>query len=967
MVEKGAITGVDADVVKDDCAACDSCLLGKATRQPFPQQAYPTQRPLEVVACDMFGPVRVPTLQGGYTYVFSLIDLHTRYTWCYLLPNKEGSTVLAVLRKWHKQVEQETGLKFQCLRSDRGKEFVNSAIMSWLQEQGIKQQLTAPYTPQQNGVVERWHRTMAEGIRTLLVACGLPTSLWGEALRYVLWVKNRTSHSALPDSTTPCEMWTGRKADVSAARVWGCMGVVLLPDREQDGKFAPRGTFGVCLGVDEESKAWRMLDPNTGQIRISRNVDFLEQLSWAEWSQGRKGLAIKQQQPDSLATLFPLVEGDRVSAQTPQLHSPHSVPLSLPPPVRTPHAPKQTHSGDARKEAAPTLSQGSVQHFPTSSSEMSTHSREQQAPQHHEATSAAPTGTQPATGMQLLLGKKPSRADTEAGFAAAVLGAVYAGVGTGQEPRTLQEALTLPDAAEWQAGYDREVQAMKDNQVWDPELVDLPPGKKAVRVKLVFRKKTDAQGKVKEHKVRLVAKGFSQVPGQDFEETYAWVAKMTTSRVLLAHAALEGMHVEQMDVKTAFLNGRLEEEIYIQQPEGLDDGTGRVYRLRRALYGLKQAPRVWNQEIGGYLCSLGFEKSPCDDALFVKVTADVPVFVLVYVDDLLLVSPQMQFLQDVKEALSRKYSMKDLGPVNTYLGIQVKRDLEGGWLEIGQEKYVRSLECRFSQELVSTRKVTTPLAPDVVSKIRKETWSKDEREEVDPTAYRSLIGCLMYAATSTRPDLAYSVSFLAQASAQPLQIHWVAALRVLRYLVDTASVCLKYSRDSGDELVGYTDADWGSEVDGKSRAAQLFKLAGGAVSWQSKKLPGIATSTTEAEYKALSEGAKEAIWLKRLLGSLRGGAEQSVTVFCDNESALRLTKNPVLHQRSKHFKLAWHFIREAVADGDVCVEHVPTVLQDADMLTKPLSSSAHRSNMERVGLERRESPGHAALVWELVV
>jgi hypothetical protein len=197
----------------------------------------------------------------------------------------------------------------------------------------------------------------------------------------------------------------------------------------------------------------------------------------------------------------------------------------------------------------------------------------------------------------------------DAEYVSALVGALFAGVGVGDEPRSYKEAVAGSEAKEWQAAIGAEMQSIRDHGVWDEELVELPPGKKAIDLKFVFRKKTDAQGNVVQHKARLVARGFTQVPGQDFGETFAPVGKFTTGRVLLGLAAVHGWHVHQMDVVTAFLNGRLEEEIYVQQPEGHDDGTGRVYRLRKALYGLKQAPRVWNTEIGGYLTSCGFTRS----------------------------------------------------------------------------------------------------------------------------------------------------------------------------------------------------------------------------------------------------------------------------------------------------------------------------------------------------------------------
>ncbi|CAI5492930.1 unnamed protein product [Closterium sp. Naga37s-1] len=225
--------------------------------------------------------VRTPSL-GGAVYVLSLIDDFTRRVWSFPLPNKESATVAKVLRQWHKDVELECGRKLKAVRSDRGGEFLGDAVKAWKAEFGIKTQLSVADTPQQNGVVERWHRTMAEGIRTLLVDSGLPARLWGEALMWVVWVKNRVTHNALPASITPMEAWSGQKPHVGMARIWGCMGSVMLHGHEKGGKLDARTVMCVCVGVDMESKGWRMLDRSLMRIRIARDVDFLENVMWKD-------------------------------------------------------------------------------------------------------------------------------------------------------------------------------------------------------------------------------------------------------------------------------------------------------------------------------------------------------------------------------------------------------------------------------------------------------------------------------------------------------------------------------------------------------------------------------------------------------------------------------------------------------------------------------------------------------------
>ena len=388
----------------------------------------------------------------------------------------------------------------------------------------------------------------------------------------------------------------------------------------------------------------------------------------------------------------------------------------------------------------------------------------------------------------------------------------------------------------------------------------------------------------------------------------------------------------------------------MRQPEGYEDGTDGVYRLVKALYGLKQAPRVWNEEIGECLKSNGFMKSTVDDALFLRESGRQKVYVLVYVDDLLLVSTSARYIGETKQVLHSRYRMKDLGEVGTYLKMQVRRCKAEGWLEVGQEKYIGGLKERYASVLAHTHPVSTPCAPEALARIRKGGLSEDEEEMVEHKVYQSIVGSLMYASTTTRPDITFAVNMLAQFTKEPRVIHLNAAARVLRYLVDTSTRVIRYEKGMGEEIQGYTDADFGSEADGRSRAAYVFKVGGGAVSWQSKKLEGGAPSTTEAEYKALTEGAKEATWLKRLYGELGVGNGGPIHLHVDNQSAISLAHNPVMHQRTKHIKIYYHFIRDVIQEGDVNVSFVRTHLQDADFLTKALPRALHYANMERVGL-----------------
>jgi len=309
MVKKGTAVGLRVDDLKGK-VHCEPCLMGKAQRLPFPQASKTTvKKLLGLVAMDMWGPARVPTLGRRSIYVLSFIDYLSGRVWAYLLPNKEAATVLAAAQKWLVKAQRQCGEKLHTLRSDNGTEF-KGVMGEWLEAKGIERQFTAPYSPQQNGRVERWHRTMIEGIRTLLLASGLPANLWGEALRYLIWVKNRLTHSSLPDGKSPMEFWTGEPADLSLVKNWGSMVCSLLAATGPDGKLSPRGKMFVLLGVDDSTKGWRIMDPQTKEVTVSRNLHFTEGLMWKQWRAENPEQELELSRPEEVLNVLPTPAGE---------------------------------------------------------------------------------------------------------------------------------------------------------------------------------------------------------------------------------------------------------------------------------------------------------------------------------------------------------------------------------------------------------------------------------------------------------------------------------------------------------------------------------------------------------------------------------------------------------------------------------------------------------------------------------
>lgn len=510
------------------------------------------------------------------------------------------------------------------------------------------------------------------------------------------------------------------------------------------------------------------------------------------------------------------------------------------------------------------------------------------------------------------------------------------------DPISYKQVETSDDCNKWEDAMDCEMESIQSNATWD--LVELPRGRHAIGCKWVFRTKTNPDGSIARYKARLVAKGFSQKAGIDYDEIYSRVAKFTTLRTLLALAAKNDWELHQMDVKTAFLNGDLEEEIYMRQPEGrvVPGKEKLVCRLKKSLYGLKQAPRAWNAKLDSAMISFGFIRSENDPALYYILSGSEMLFVLVYVDDLSIVSNSVNRVHWFKEQMKSKFAMEDLGELKNILGFHVSRSRSERKLFVSQEKYVRSLLTKFNME--DCNPAPTPMYSDF-----NQLNSSNSRALPDCSRYASLVGSLMYAALGTRPDILFSVVALSRFNTKATEAHWTAAKRVLRYLKAHPQTGILYNTNT--DFSCYSDADWATDhSDRKSIGGYCFMLCGGAISWKSKKQDTVALSSTEAEYLALSPAVKEIIWLDRLLVELSSAVPKPITLYEDNNACIALSKNPEFHERTKHIDIRFHFIRKHVSSGLLKLEHCSTKDMAADMLTKPLPRDQHQKLCTLMGL-----------------
>jgi len=509
------------------------------------------------------------------------------------------------------------------------------------------------------------------------------------------------------------------------------------------------------------------------------------------------------------------------------------------------------------------------------------------------------------------------------------------------EPVNTEEALSDP---KWMCAMKEELNSIEKNSTW--MLVDLPKGKKAIGVKWVYKVKANPKGEIIKHKARLVAKGFLQKEGIDFDEVFAPVARHETIRLVVAMANNNSWPLYQMNVKSAFLNGPLDEEVYVRQPPGfvIKNQEAKVYKLRKALYGLKQAPRAWNKRIDGFLSDVGFKKCVSEHGVYVKPDASEGVIILcLYVDDLLITGNCEKNISKFKGELMKEFEMSDLGIMKYFLGIEFQRTKLG--LLMHQRRYAMEILKRCDMEHCNA--ATTP------AETRLQLSKSEEEQDVDPTQYRRLIGSLRYLC-NTRPDLAFSVGIASRFMERPKVSHLAAVKRILRYVKGTLGCGILFpASDMGRscELLGYTDSNWcGDKDDRKSTAGYLFMFGKAPISWCSKKEPVVAHSSCEAEYIAASMCACQAVWLVNLCKEFDSSRNGAVLLLVDNISAIILAKNPIAHGRSKHIEMRFHYLRELVSSGQLRLGYCRSEEQVADLLTKGVTSDVFKRLVKKLSM-----------------
>ncbi|GAU17358.1 hypothetical protein TSUD_232340 [Trifolium subterraneum] len=788
---KNMVLGLPSVIAPVD--TCTTCLLGKHPRSSFKSNLpMRSSEVLNVVHSDIYGPIDVLST-GGNKYFITFVDEYSRMIWLYHITAK--SEAFEVFKRFKTLVEKQSDKSIKVLRTDGGQEYTSKEFENYCKDQGIIHEVTAPYTPQHNGLAERRNRSILDMARSMVKQKGLPHRFWGEAVSTTVYILNRSPTKKLIDKV-PEEVWSKCKPSVTHFKVFGSLSYKHVPDarrKKLDDKSEPM----VFVGY-HRTGVYRLYNPTSDKIEISRDVkeNHNEEDVSSDEDNGRH-LPVRThkttQIPRRLADCD-MVPDNVVDNEGNIVHYAHLRKLEN-------HMRKMSQSDE-----------DNGRHLP-----VRTH-KTTQIPRRLADCDMVPDNV----------------VDNEGNI---VHYAMLADI----EPLDVKSALK---SKVWLEAMIDELKSIEKNRTCD--MCKLPSDKKAIDVKWVYKLKQNPEGQVIKHKARLVAKGFLQKQGLDYDEVFSPVARHETIRLVITLACSRRWPMFHLDVKSAFLNGPLEEDVYVKQPPDfeLKGKEDRVLKLNKALYGLNDDKHM--------------------------------LIICLYVDDLLVTGSSLTEIENFKSQMKSEFEMTDLGKLTYFLGMELLATPKG--MILHQAKYATEILKKF--EMLDCNSAVIP------ADTRLKLEVNGSSETVDSTMFRQLIGSLRYLC-QTRPDISYAVCYVSRFMSKPLKSHLLAAKRILRYINGTIhyGVLFPYSRDNYKlELNGFSDADWcGDKVDRRSTSGYVFKFQNAPVSWCSKKQSVIVLSSCEADEMKIIDNI-------------------TVMLKIDNKSAINLAKNHVSHGKSKHIE-----------------------------------------------------------------
>lgn len=902
IVDQGLVNGIKlSDRTITDCEAC---LISKSRRSPFTAETTPAPHSLYRVFMDL-GFVDVKDHNGADIYL-AIVDQFSTAKWTFPLTSKRAEGIVGLFTDWRRSVELLTGHRIRRVRTDNGSEFINSKFKAELARLGIIHETTAPYTPEQNSQVERLNGSTMSLVKTMLVDSKLDKAFWSYALAFATFVGNRTVHARLGNKTA-FEAFTGKKPYVGHLRPFGAKCFVHI-DKSLRYKLDDSAVEGILLGCDGEHNyvVWLV---NKQRTVVTRHITM-----------GRQEAA-------ELDTVeLPISEG-------PQQHFPSS----------------DSSLDSQRQDPTPASTQVVAADKPDDGYEYIETRVGKNPGQFEEIDSSNIISSRLRSRLAVLNSEKDDSimylrlalvqdqeepSDSKWEEISVLVGIAMPG---DDVPRSFQDAISPKFRPLWQPAIDAEYQAFEDHNVF--RLCSLPSGARALGADFVFTMKKSGP------KARLVAKGYAQRIGIDVKETFAPVARANSIRMFVARAASLNLVVHQFDFDTAFLNGKMEEDVYIKIPPGYPgkSSPGDVLKLVGSMYGTRQAPREWGRALDRLMARQDWTRSISDPCVYTKTKDGFVISVAFYVDDGLIAAPKEGIINAELDFLHLVFKLKKLGLVDTFLSLEFVHSPIG--ILLHQTSYVTGMCKEFGFDSPSTRaSASTPMDDRPSSVV-------DSAPYLDIPLFQSAVGALLYASMNTRPDISVAVRAVSQRVVAPTQADWIAVKRIFLYLSSHLDFGIVYLRNGSLVMESYSDASWADDPESRrSVGGYCIKLAGGVIAWRSKQQSLVATSTTESEIIAASDTTKEVLALRKLATDLDMEQPSPSIIFEDNSACITIAKNPGSRAGSKHFDTTHMFVADRVARGEVDLVYISTHDNTADMFTKALGKSKFEQHRDGLGM-----------------
>ncbi|GKC42952.1 retrovirus-related pol polyprotein from transposon TNT 1-94, partial [Tanacetum coccineum] len=784
---------------------CSTCQLRKSRKSTHkPKTINTITEVLHTLHMDLCGPLRVQSINGE-KHILVIVDDYSRFTWVKFFRSKDETSAFVINLLKQLQVGH------------------NKTV-------SITHEKTVPRTPQQNDVVERRNHTLVEDARTMLIFFKAPLFLWAKVVASACYTQNRSFIHTLHDKT-PYKLVHDKKPDLLFLRIFVAL-CYPTNDSEDLGKLKAKADIGFFVGYAPNRKGYRIYNKRTRQIMETIHVIF-DELTW----QTAPVLSSPGPAPNFLTP------GPISSGLVPNLA--HAIPY-VPPTTNEletlfqPMFDEYFKNPPAARLVPPTLAA--------------------QVPVNQTGPSVS-ISVNPDAPLESYSPSSTDHQSSSVHIGVAAEHSVEVNPFAPADPKPFVNVFAPEPSSKASSSRYPQGKSLQPMPCGAFIILYLPPPDcaKIIALKWIYKVKLDEYGDVLKNKARVVAKGFRQEEGLDFEESFAPVARLEAIRIFLANAASKNMTVYQMDVKTAFLNGELKEEVYVSQLEGFvdPDRPNHVYRLKKALYGLKQAPRAWYDTLSKFLLAQGFSKGVVDPTLFIRKTGKHTLHVQIYVDDIIFASTDPRDCDHFSNEMSSKFQMSMMGQISFFLGLQISQNPRG--IFINQSKYAKEILKKF--DLHNSDPVDTPMV---------ERTKLDEDLSgipVDQTRYRGMVGCLMYL-TASRPDLVFAVCMCARYQSKPTKKHLEAVKRIFRYIQGTINMGLWYPKDTAMALTAYTDADHaGCQDTQRSTSGSAQLLGDKLVSWSSKKQTSTSISSTETEYIAMSGCCAQILWMRSQLSN----------------------------------------------------------------------------------------------------